>query len=120
MAVETISEHACFGGVQGFYRHDSEVIGLPMRFSVYKPPQAAREPVPVLYWLAGLTCTEETFMIKAGAQRRAAELGIMLVTCDTSPRATGIDGRPVTSWNGRVLISAPAGATPMAGSTSTT
>ncbi len=92
MAVETISEHACFGGVQGFYRHDSEVIGLPMRFSVYQPPQAAREPVPVLYWLAGLTCTEETFMIKAGAQRRAAELGIMLVTCDTSPRATGIDG----------------------------
>jgi S-formylglutathione hydrolase len=92
MTLETLSEHGCFGGVQGFYRHDSEVIGLQMRFSVFRPPQAATEPVPVLYWLAGLTCTEETFMIKAGAQRRAAELGIMLVACDTSPRSTGVDG----------------------------
>ncbi len=92
MSLETLSEHACFGGTQGFYRHDSQIIGLPMRFSVYRPPQAEHEPVPVLYYLAGLTCTEETFMIKAGAQRRAAALGIMLVSCDTSPRNTGIDG----------------------------
>jgi S-formylglutathione hydrolase len=90
--VETLSEHRCFEGVQGFYRHDSSVIGLPMRFAVYRPPQAERGPVPVLFYLAGLTCTEETFATKAGAQRRAAELGLMLVTCDTSPRNTGIPG----------------------------
>ncbi|MGH8230880.1 MAG: S-formylglutathione hydrolase [Steroidobacteraceae bacterium] len=90
--METLSEHRCFEGVQGFYRHDSRVIGLPMRFAVYRPPQAEGAAVPVLFYLAGLTCTEETFAIKAGAQRRAAELGLMLVTCDTSPRNTGIPG----------------------------
>jgi S-formylglutathione hydrolase len=84
--LETLSEHACFGGVQGYYRHASEACRAPMRFSVYRPPQAQHGPVPVLYYLAGLTCTEETFMIKAGAQRVAAELGIMLVAPDTSPR----------------------------------
>jgi S-formylglutathione hydrolase len=82
--LETISEHGCFGGIQGFYRHASVSIGLPMRFSVYQPPQAASGPVPVLFYLAGLTSTEETFMIKAGAQRFAAEHGIMLVAPDTS------------------------------------
>jgi S-formylglutathione hydrolase len=87
-----LSEHRCFEGIQGFYRHDSQVIGLPMRFSVFRPPQAEQRPVPVLFYLAGLTCTEETFAIKAGAQRRAAELGLMVVTCDTSPRNTGIPG----------------------------
>ncbi len=90
--METISEHASFGGVQGFYRHDSAVIGLPMRFAVYRPPQAAQGPVPALFYLAGLTCTEETFPIKAGAQQAAAELGLMLVAPDTSPRSTGVDG----------------------------
>jgi S-formylglutathione hydrolase len=91
--VETLSEHACFGGVQGFYRHDSALIGGPMRFGVYRPPQArAGEPLPGLVWLAGLTCNEETFAIKAGAQRVAAELGLLLVTPDTSPRDTGIAG----------------------------
>ena len=90
--METLSEHASFGGVQGFYRHDSAVIGLPMRFAVYRPPQAAQQPVPVLFYLAGLTCTEETFPIKAGAQQLAAELGLMLVAPDTSPRSTGVDG----------------------------
>jgi S-formylglutathione hydrolase len=90
--LELLSEHRCFDGIQGFYRHDSQVIGLPMRFSVFRPPQAQQCPVPVLFYLAGLTCTEETFAIKAGAQRRAAELGLMLVTCDTSPRNTGIPG----------------------------
>ncbi|WP_019139971.1 S-formylglutathione hydrolase [Noviherbaspirillum massiliense] len=88
--LEEISEHECFNGVQGFYRHDSKVIGLPMRFSVYHPPQEDHEAVPVLFYLAGLTCTEETFMIKAGAQRWAAQHGVMLVAPDTSPRNTGI------------------------------
>jgi S-formylglutathione hydrolase len=91
-AIATISEHASFGGVQGYYRHASGVIGLPMRFGVFRPPQATQGPVPVLVWLAGLTCTEETFAIKSGAQRVAAELGLMLVTPDTSPRNTGIEG----------------------------
>ena len=90
--LETISEHRSFEGVQGFYRHQSEVIGLPMRFSVYRPPQVADRRVPVLFYLAGLTCSEETFTIKAGAQRMAAKLGLMLVACDTSPRNTGIPG----------------------------
>ena len=90
--MERVSEHACFGGTQGFYRHDSEVIGLPMKFGVYVPPQAAQGPVPVLVYLAGLTCTEETFAIKAHAQEHAARHGLMLVTPDTSPRGTGVAG----------------------------
>jgi S-formylglutathione hydrolase len=92
VTLETLSEHRCFDGLQGFYRHDSAVIGLPMRFGVYQPPQAREREVPVLFYLAGLTCTEETFAIKAGAQRVAAQLGLMLVSCDTSPRQTGIPG----------------------------
>ena len=91
-ALEVLSEHACFGGVQGFYRHASSEIGLPMRFGVFMPPQARHGPVPALYWLAGLTCNEETFAVKAGAQRLAAELGLMLITPDTSPRDTGTAG----------------------------
>jgi S-formylglutathione hydrolase len=90
MAIETISEQRSFGGVQGFYRHASQVCSGPMRFAVYVPPRAQGRPVPVLYYLAGLTCSEETFVIKAGAQRLAAELGLMLVAPDTSPRSTGI------------------------------
>jgi S-formylglutathione hydrolase len=90
--IETISEQRCFDGRQGFYRHMSSACSAPMRFSVYRPPHAEQGPVPVLYYLAGLTCTEETFMIKAGAQRLAAELGLMLVAPDTSPRSTGIAG----------------------------
>jgi S-formylglutathione hydrolase len=97
--METLSEHASFGGVQGFYRHASSEIGLPMRLGVYLPPQAlAGARVPALVWLAGLTCTEETFAIKAGAQRAAAELGLMLVTPDTSPRDTGVPGADA-SWD---------------------
>lgn len=90
--LEIRNQHSCFGGIQNFYQHDSSVIGLPMRFSVYQPPQAQQSTVPVVFFLAGLTCTEETFMIKAGAQRYAAEYGLMLVTLDTSPRETGIPG----------------------------
>ena len=67
--MRVISEHRCYDGVQGFYRHVSTVTGTPMRFSVYQPPQAKHQKVPVLFYLAGLTCTEETFMIKANAQR---------------------------------------------------
>src|SRR4051812_42515717 len=89
---ETVSEHACFGGVQGYYKHASTVIGLPMRFGVFVPPQAKTGRVPVLLFLAGLTCNEETFAMKAGAQRVAAQLGLMLVTPDTSPRGTGVAG----------------------------
>jgi S-formylglutathione hydrolase len=91
-SITTLSEHACFGGVQGFYQHDSDETGTPMKFGVYVPPQAKAGPVPVLFYLAGLTCTEETFAIKAGAQRLAAEHGLMLVTPDTSPRNTGVEG----------------------------
>ena len=93
-----LSEHACFGGVQRFYQHDSVAIGLPMRFSVYLPPQASKQNVPALMYLAGLTCNEETFVIKAGAQRMAAELGLALITPDTSPRGAGIAGES-ESWD---------------------
>lgn len=91
MALEVLSEHACFGGVQGDYRHDSAACAGPMRFSVYRPPQT-KPGTPMLLFLAGLTCTEETFAIKAGAQRMAAELGLILVAPDTSPRDTGFAG----------------------------
>src|SRR5690625_3369505 len=91
--LELLSEHRCFGGWQRYYRHASSVIGLPMRFSVYVPPQAeAGARLATLFYLAGLTCTEETFMIKAGAQRLAAEHGIMLVAPDTSPRGASLPG----------------------------
>ncbi|MBA2673772.1 MAG: S-formylglutathione hydrolase [Ramlibacter sp.] len=86
----TLEEHGCFGGVQGFYEHASQETGLPMRFGVYAPPQARQGPVPVLWCLAGLTCNEQTFAIKAGAQQHAAQHGLMLVTPDTSPRNTGV------------------------------
>ncbi|MBZ4371286.1 S-formylglutathione hydrolase [Corallococcus sp. AS-1-6] len=87
-----VSEHACFGGTQSFWKHPSEACGGEMRFSVYTPPQAKHGKVPVLYYLAGLTCTEETFATKGGAQRVAAELGLLLVAPDTSPRGAGIPG----------------------------
>lgn len=90
--LELISEHACFGGVQRYYRHDSEAIGLPMRFSVFLPAQAASGKLPALFYLAGLTCTEETFMTKAGAQRIAAAEGVILIAPDTSPRGAGVPG----------------------------
>lgn len=93
-----LSEHRCWGGTQRFYSHESRECRTEMRFSVYLPPQAAQRAVPVLYYLAGLTCTEETFMIKAGAQRVAAELGLMLVAPDTSPRKARIPGDDA-SWD---------------------
>lgn len=96
--LRTLSEHRCFGGVQRFHEHDSREVGLPMRFSTFLPPQAAHGPVPALLYLAGLTCNEETFMAKAGAQRVAAELGIALVAPDTSPRGANLPGE-ADSWD---------------------
>jgi S-formylglutathione hydrolase len=92
VTIETLGEHRCFGGVQGFYRHASTETGTPMRFALFLPPAAAEGPVPLLYFLSGLTCTEENFTVKAGAQRRAAELGLALVMPDTSPRGTDLPG----------------------------
>jgi S-formylglutathione hydrolase len=99
MAIETLSEQRCFGGVQGFYRHQSRETGTAMRFAVYQPPQAESGPVPVLWFLSGLTCTEENFTVKAGAQRIAAELGVMVVAPDTSPRGEGVPGDPDNAYD---------------------
>ncbi|MEB3338293.1 MAG: S-formylglutathione hydrolase [Leptolyngbyaceae bacterium] len=91
-SLNLISEHRCFAGTVGFYTHASVTCNSEMRFSVYQPPQAQLAPVPVLYFLSGLTCTEENFMVKAGAQQFAAKYGLMIVAPDTSPRNTGIEG----------------------------
>ncbi|QCP48385.1 S-formylglutathione hydrolase [Trinickia violacea] len=96
--LELVEEHVCHGGVQRIYRHDSRVIGLPMRFSAYLPPQASHGRVPALFYLAGLTCTEETFAIKAGAQRFASQHGVALISPDTSPRGAGVPGESA-SWD---------------------
>jgi len=95
---ELLNEHRCFGGSQRFYQHDSRAIGLPMRFSVFVPPVKTGVTLPVVFFLAGLTCTEETFMTKAGAQRFAAEEGIILVAPDTSPRGANVPGED-DSWD---------------------
>lgn len=84
--MERIERHACFGGWQEVHRHRSKAVDGEMRFAIYLPPQAAEGKVPVLYWLSGLTCTEQNFITKAGAQRYAAEHGLAIVACDTSPR----------------------------------
>jgi S-formylglutathione hydrolase len=96
--LKIISEHAAFGGVQRFYQHDSSEIGLLARFAIYLPPAAKTKRVPALFYLAGLTCTEETFMIKAGAQRYAAEHGIALIAPDTSPRGANVPGE-TDNWD---------------------
>ncbi len=92
------SEYRCFDGTVAYYAHQSSTCDCQMNFAVYLPPQAQFQPVPILYYLSGLTCTEENFMIKAGAQQYAAKLGIMLVVPDTSPRQTGIPGEDDT-WD---------------------
>ncbi|MDR2332233.1 MAG: S-formylglutathione hydrolase [Burkholderiaceae bacterium] len=97
--MELKNAHACFGGAQRFYEHSSREIGLPMKFSVYLPPQALMgEKVPAVLYLAGLTCTEETFMTKANAQRVAAALGIALIAPDTSPRGANVPGE-ADAWD---------------------
>ncbi|MDR7928551.1 S-formylglutathione hydrolase [Acidithiobacillus thiooxidans] len=90
--LEILESHACFGGRMARYEHPSRHCQGPMRFAIFIPPHQPGEKLPVLTFLAGLTCSEETFMIKAGAQRYAAELGLILVAPDTSPRNTGIAG----------------------------
>ncbi|MBE9200038.1 MULTISPECIES: S-formylglutathione hydrolase [unclassified Nodularia (in: cyanobacteria)] len=90
--LDLISEYQSFGGQLGFYSHLSSTCKSQMRFAVYEPPQATQQPIPVLYFLSGLTCTEENFLAKAGAQRYASEYGLILVAPDTSPRNTGIAG----------------------------
>jgi S-formylglutathione hydrolase len=87
-----VSASACFGGVQAVYAHEARETRCTMRFGLFLAPQAKRERVPVLYWLSGLTCTEENFIVKAGAQRVAAELGIALAVPDTSPRGLNVPG----------------------------
>ena len=84
--MEMLEEHRCFEGWQQRWRHDSSTLNCPMTFSIFLPPPRDHTPPPVLYWLSGLTCNEENFTTKAGAQRVAAELGIVLVMPDTSPR----------------------------------
>ena len=91
-ALEIVSESRCFDGRQITYKHRSNVCACTMRFAAYLPSAAERGPVPALYWLSGLTCTEENFSVKSGAQRYAAELGIALIIPDTSPRGVNIPG----------------------------
>ncbi|MDH1007173.1 S-formylglutathione hydrolase [Pseudomonas nicosulfuronedens] len=99
-SIELISSQKSFGGWHQRYRHRSETLGCDMAFAVYLPPQAEPEAgLPVLYWLSGLTCTDENFMQKAGAQRMAAELGIVIVAPDTSPRGPEVPGDPDGAWD---------------------
>ncbi|RED49150.1 S-formylglutathione hydrolase [Aestuariispira insulae] len=90
MTIETLSEQKCFGGIQGVYRHQSSSTGTDMEFAVFQPAEAAKKPLPVLVFLSGLTCTWENFTTKAGAQRYAAEHGVIVVAPDTSPRGEGV------------------------------
>ena len=92
MNLETLSSHRCHGGVQSFHRHASAETGTLMRFAVFTPP--GEGPHPMVWALAGLTCTEENFAVKAGAQRAAAALGLMLIAPDTSPRGEGVADDP--------------------------
>lgn len=94
MAIETISSARCFGGMQFVYRHASAETGTSMRFAAYVPPQAKDQNRPVVWFLSGLTCTEENFTVKAGAQRIASELGLILIVPDTSPRGEGVPDDP--------------------------
>ncbi|WP_151718584.1 S-formylglutathione hydrolase [Gemmobacter serpentinus] len=88
--MKTISENRCFGGVQGVYSHASDACGVDMTFGLFLPEEAESGPVPVLWYLSGLTCTHENAMVKAGAQKWAAEAGIGLIFPDTSPRGEGV------------------------------
>lgn len=92
--ISSVSSNKCFGGHQQVLRHDSAVLGCSMTFGVYLPPQAASERCPVVYWLSGLTCTEQNFVTKAGAQAHAARLGLIVVAPDTSPRGEGVPDDP--------------------------
>lgn len=97
--MEQIAENRCFGGRQLRCRHTSEALACEMNFSIFLPPEAEDGKVPILYWLSGLTCTDENFVTKAGAQRYAAEHGIAIVTPDTSPRGEGVPDDPDGAWD---------------------
>lgn len=99
MSFEIVSQARCFGGVQYVYRHTSQETGTPMRLAAFVPPQAERGKVPVVWFLSGLTCTEENFTVKAGAQRVAAELGLILIAPDTSPRGEGVPDDPEGAYD---------------------
>lgn len=96
--MKSLSQVKSFGGKLEFFEHSSQITATPMRFSVFLPPQALQKKVPALFWLSGLTCTEENFMQKAGAQRVATELGIALIAPDTSPRGANLPGES-DSWD---------------------
>ena len=97
--IEQIGANQSFGGRQLRYKHQSAVLNCEMTFSIYLPPQAAKGPVPVLYWLSGLTCNDENFVQKAGAQQHAAEHGIAIVCPDTSPRGDGVADDPEAAYD---------------------
>lgn len=99
MSFETVSQSRCFTGTQFVYRHISKETGTPMRLAAYVPPQAANGKVPVVWFLSGLTCTEENFTVKAGAQRVASELGLILIAPDTSPRGEGVPDDPEGAYD---------------------
>lgn len=88
--MKTLSESRCFGGTQGVYSHTSQVTGCDMTFGLFLPPEAENEAVPLVWYLSGLTCTHENAMVKAGAQKWAAQEGLALVFPDTSPRGEGV------------------------------
>jgi hypothetical protein len=99
MALDVVSQSRCFGGIQFTYQHQSSETGTPMRFAAFVPPRADHRPVPVVWFLSGLTCNEENFTVKAGAQRIAAELGLLLIAPDTSPRGDAVPGDPAGSYD---------------------
>ncbi|MDA8051792.1 MAG: S-formylglutathione hydrolase [Rhodospirillales bacterium] len=99
MSLEIVSRSRSFGGTQFVYRHASSSTGTPMRFSAFVPPAAEQAKVPVVWFLSGLTCTEENFTVKAGAQRTAAELGLLVIAPDTSPRGEGVPGDPAGAYD---------------------
>lgn len=97
--LELISSSKSFGGWNKRFRHAAHTVDCDMVFAIYLPPQAEIAPVPVLYWLSGLTCNDENFMHKAGAQRVAAKLGIAIVAPDTSPRGANVPDDPEGAWD---------------------
>jgi S-formylglutathione hydrolase len=99
LSFETVSQASCFGGTQFVYRHVSRETSMPMRLAVFVPPQAKNAKVPGVWFLSGLTCTEENFTVKAGAQRVASELGLMLIAPDTSPRGEGVPDDPEGAYD---------------------
>jgi len=99
VSLEVVARSRCFGGTQFVYRHASTETGTPMRLAAFVPPQAERGKVPVVWFLSGLTCTEENFTVKAGAQRVAAELGLILIAPDTSPRGEGVPDDPEGAYD---------------------